>query len=275
MAELLQNSDYIDFTLEQLKTPDGIARLNSIIRKLAQDIPGDGESIKIYKGYGTPEASVTAGISSLYMRLDGGAGTVLYQKQSGTGNTGWVAVPGGGGGFGDVVGPASSTDNAVARFDVTTGKLIQNSVFIVDDSGNTSGVGTLNTHTVPGGTDTFSLLTATQTLTNKRITQRVVTLTDAATVTLNADTTDMGILTTLSQNTTFANPSGTPTNGQKIMLRVKSSVVRNYTWGSQFRGSSDLSLPASTSGSSLTDYLGFIYNSEDTKWDFLAKTYGF
>jgi hypothetical protein len=33
----------------------------------------------------------------------------------------------GGGGTGDVVGPASSTDNAFTRFDSTTGKLIQNS----------------------------------------------------------------------------------------------------------------------------------------------------
>lgn len=51
---------------------------------------------------------------------------------------------GGGGGTGDVVGPSSATDNAVARFDGTTGKLIQNSVVIVDDSGNVTGVGTLN-----------------------------------------------------------------------------------------------------------------------------------
>lgn len=43
-------------------------------------------------------------------------------------------------GAGDVVGPASSTDNAVARFDTTTGKLIQDSVVVVDDSGNLSGV---------------------------------------------------------------------------------------------------------------------------------------
>jgi hypothetical protein len=39
---------------------------------------------------------------------------------------------------GDVVGPASATDNAVARFDLTTGKLIQNSTVIIDDNGNTS-----------------------------------------------------------------------------------------------------------------------------------------
>lgn len=50
----------------------------------------------------------------------------------------------GGGGSGDVVGPGSSTDNAIARFDGTTGKLIQNSVVIVDDSGNMSGVAALS-----------------------------------------------------------------------------------------------------------------------------------
>jgi hypothetical protein len=43
-------------------------------------------------------------------------------------------------GTGDVVGPASATDNAVARFNLTTGKLIQNSVTTIDDTGNASGI---------------------------------------------------------------------------------------------------------------------------------------
>ena len=55
-----------------------------------------------------------------------------------------VEATGGGGGSGDVVGPASSTDNAIARYDGATGKLIQNSVVIVDDSGNTTGIGNLS-----------------------------------------------------------------------------------------------------------------------------------
>lgn len=41
-----------------------------------------------------------------------------------------------GGGTGDVVGPASSTDNAIVRFDGTTGKLIQNSGTTIDDNDN-------------------------------------------------------------------------------------------------------------------------------------------
>lgn len=39
------------------------------------------------------------------------------------------------GGAGDVVGPASATDNAIARFDGVTGKLLQNSSVTVDDAG--------------------------------------------------------------------------------------------------------------------------------------------
>jgi|688.fasta_scaffold01277_47 hypothetical protein len=45
------------------------------------------------------------------------------------------ATGGGGGGTGDVVGPSSSTDNAIARFDLTTGKLIQNSLATISDGG--------------------------------------------------------------------------------------------------------------------------------------------
>jgi hypothetical protein len=41
---------------------------------------------------------------------------------------------------GDVVGPASATDNAIARFDTTTGKLLQNSVVTVSDTGAIAGV---------------------------------------------------------------------------------------------------------------------------------------
>lgn len=45
---------------------------------------------------------------------------------------------GGSGGIGDVNGPGSSTDNAVARFDGTTGKLIQNSTATIADNGAVS-----------------------------------------------------------------------------------------------------------------------------------------
>ena len=45
----------------------------------------------IISGAGTPEGTVTAPVGSMFLRSDGGAGTTMYVKESGTGNTGWVA----------------------------------------------------------------------------------------------------------------------------------------------------------------------------------------
>lgn len=42
-------------------------------------------------GKGTPEGNYKAGVGTLYLRTDGGASTTLYVKESGTGNTGWIA----------------------------------------------------------------------------------------------------------------------------------------------------------------------------------------
>jgi len=44
----------------------------------------------VYWGSGTPEAVLTAGVGSLALCRDGGAGSCLYVKESGTGNIGWV-----------------------------------------------------------------------------------------------------------------------------------------------------------------------------------------
>ena len=42
-----------------------------------------------------------------------------------------------------MVGPGSATDNAVARYDTTTGKLIQDSLVLIDDTGSVTGVNAL------------------------------------------------------------------------------------------------------------------------------------
>jgi hypothetical protein len=50
---------------------------------------------------------------------------------------------------GGVVGPASATDNAITRFDGTTGKLIQNSTVTLDDNGNVINANSLGLDTTP------------------------------------------------------------------------------------------------------------------------------
>ena len=104
---------------------------------------------------------------------------------------------------------------------------------------------------------------------------RVETLTDAATVTPVSDSYDGGLLATVSQTTTIANPTGTPGNFQRYTLRMKSTSARTLAWGAQFRSSSDMPAPATTSGASLTDYMTFQWNSADSKWDCLGKNFGF
>lgn len=61
-------------------------------------------------------------------------GKMYFEKNDGTASV--VQV-------GNVTGAASSTDNAITRFDGTTGKVIQNSLVIVDDTGNVTGVNSL------------------------------------------------------------------------------------------------------------------------------------
>jgi hypothetical protein len=62
--------------------------------------------------------------------------------------TAWAPSPAGG----DVLGPASSTNNAVALYDGVTGKVIKNSIVTVNSSGNIVTTGTLNVGNVTGGT---------------------------------------------------------------------------------------------------------------------------
>ena len=80
----------------------------------------------------------------------GGGGGASLPDQSGNagkflttdGSTASWGTPAG---SGDVVGPSSATDNAIARFNTTTGKLIQNSVVTVSDTGAIAGVTALGT----------------------------------------------------------------------------------------------------------------------------------
>jgi hypothetical protein len=48
-------------------------------------------STQIINGVGSPEGVITANVGSIFMRGDGGMLSTMYVKESGTGNTGWVA----------------------------------------------------------------------------------------------------------------------------------------------------------------------------------------
>lgn len=48
-------------------------------------------TVGAFHGSGSPKGAVVAGVGSTYHRVDGGAGTCFYVKETGTGNVGWVA----------------------------------------------------------------------------------------------------------------------------------------------------------------------------------------
>ena len=118
-------------------------------------------------------------------------------------------------------------------------------------------------------TGTLSAIAGTETLTNKRITPRIVTTTNDATAEIDIDVTDQYQLTAMSAATTFT-VTGTAVAGQKLVVRLEDDgTTRGLTWNAIFRASTDLALPTDTTATK-TLYCGFIYNATDTKWDLVA-----
>ena len=114
---------------------------------------------------GNAATATSATSATAATNLAGGAsGNIPYQTGSGattflaTGSNGqyltlssgvpaWVTLPAGG----DVVGPASSVDNQIARFDGTTGKIIQTSTPTISDAGAIADLTELNFDVTPTG----------------------------------------------------------------------------------------------------------------------------
>jgi hypothetical protein len=120
---------------------------------------------------------------------------------------------------------------------------------------------------------TTDIADSTTTFTNKRINPRIVTAASYTTNTgtaLDVSTCDEFDVTAQAGALKLNNPGGTPVNGQKLIVRIKDNgSPRALTYDTQFRASSDLALPTTTVlGKTL--YMGFVYNSADSKWDLLA-----
>jgi hypothetical protein len=102
------------------------------------------------------------------------------------------------------------------------------------------------------------------------ILRRSATATSTATLTPNATTTDISILTAQAVNLTLGAPTGSPLDGQGLMFRIKDNgTARTLAYATAYRASSDLPFPTTTVAGK-TMYLGFIYNAADGKWDLVA-----
>ena len=89
---------------------------------------------------------------------------------------------------------------------------------------------------------------ATATLSNKRITRRVVTVTQSATPTSNTDNADIFSMTGLAQAVTnmSTNQTGTPVDGDMLIWRITDNgTARALSWGSLYEAST-VALPTTT-----------------------------
>ena len=100
------------------------------------------------------------------------------------------------------------------------------------------------------------------------------TITSASTITPTAGTTNQYTVTALATPATIAAPSGTPIDGQRLIIRLKDNgTARGLTWtttSGAYRAVG-VTLPTTTVLSKVT-YVGCIYNSQDTFWDVIAVT---
>jgi hypothetical protein len=167
---------------------------------------------------------------------------------------------------------ASSTSSLLLG---TAGTAVGNVGFRNATSGTTTlapATGALGTGTVTLPlTGTLATLAGTETLTNKRITQRSGTATSSATPTINTDNVDFYSLTAQAADITSftTNLSGTPTEGQTLWIAITGTAARAITWGATFEAGA-VALPTTTVSTDRLD-VAFIWNTVTSKWRCMAS----
>ena len=96
-----------------------------------------------------------------------------------------------------------------------------------------------------------------------------VATTTGTTVTPTSGTTNQYNVTALASAATIAAPTGTPVDGQKLLIRIQDNgTARALTWNSIYKAQGT-TLPTTTVVSTPL-YVGCVYNSQTSFWDVIA-----
>jgi hypothetical protein len=191
------------------------------------------------------------------VRITGGVADYVL-RTDGSGNLSWVAQTGGG----------SSTDS-YARDTANAAFIQANSAYAAANAGG-------------AGTDQFARDTANAAFIQANaafiqantgggggggVSNNGSTL--SGTITPLANTSEQFNILGITGDITIDAPAGTPSDGQKLIIRIKDAGTSvNISWNVIYR-TIVTSLPTSTVPNK-TAYIGFIYNTADTDWDAVA-----
>jgi hypothetical protein len=197
---------------------------------------GEAEDVAFTSGAGLTSLDVAAALDELKALIDASVPTTLDEYTTIAGDTYTtiagddyvLEVPdlGGGGGSGDVEGPASATDNALARYDGTTGKLLQDSAISVSDAGlvrfsaygagvlTTDGSGNVTAAGSSGSGDMLSVLTASE-----------ISVTAATTATIGR----MHVCSGTTANYTLTLPAVSGNVGKFLGVRMSPALTKLVT----------------------------------------------
>lgn len=247
-------------------------------------LPGTGETGKIYvtkddnKTYrwsGTAYVEISASLAlgeTTSTAYRGDRGKIAYDhSQLTTGNPHNVTK--------SEIGLGSADNTSDASKPVSTAQAAAIAIVQADIDGHEAD--TSNPHAVTktqiglSNVDNTSNATeraATATLTNKRITPRITTITSSATPTINTDNCDTVTITALAADITSmtTNLSGTPNHFDKLIVRFKDDgTARAITWGTSFEACGVV-LPTTTVVSKRLT-VGFLYSTTTSKWGCVAS----
>ena len=115
-------------------------------------------------------------------------------------------------------------------------------------------------------------ISATNTLTNKRITKRVTALSaNSATPAINTDLNDVCHITAQTATITWFTMTGTPVDGDTLRISITGTATVPFTLGSSFEASGWVPLSSTTTGTARYD-MWFFWNTETSKWRQVAAS---
>ncbi len=230
---------------------------------------GTPSSITLTNASGTA-ASLTAGTASAVAvggitGLGTGVATALAVN---VGSAGAPVVLNGAGGTPSSMTLTNATGLPVAGITASTSTALGVGSIELGHATQTTLTGSAGVLSVEG--TAVPTISSTNTLTNKRVTPRVTTIVSNAAPTINTDDYDFVDITALAAaiSTMSTNLSGSPTNGQKLMFRIRDDgTARALAWGASFVAKG-VALPTTTVISKDL-HVGFVSNG--STWGCIAS----